>query len=96
MCYAQLYRSQQQYQSSVSSLIPTTIPRFQNYNAERKVFTVQSECSIFFEPDGPYRAMVPPASTEEGRLLKKRYASPLLKRIIVDMLCSILMARWPS
>jgi DNA polymerase epsilon subunit 1 len=30
--------------------------------------------SIFFEVDGPYRAMILPASTEEDRLLKKRYA----------------------
>jgi DNA polymerase elongation subunit (family B) len=35
---------------------------------------VHSENSIFFEIDGPYRAMVVPASTDEGRLLKKRYA----------------------
>eukprot|EP00934_Nitzschia_sp_Nitz4_P003410 Nitzschia sp. Nitz4//scaffold180_size44305//24137//35517//NITZ4_007241-RA/size44305-processed-gene-0.44-mRNA-1//1//CDS//3329539473//3400//frame0 len=34
----------------------------------------RSECSIFFEVDGPYRCMVLPASTEEGKLLKKRYA----------------------
>jgi DNA polymerase epsilon subunit 1 len=33
-----------------------------------------SECSIFFEVDGPYRCMVLPSSTEEGKLLKKRYA----------------------
>ena len=32
------------------------------------------ENSIFFEIDGPYRAMVIPASTEEDRMLKKRYA----------------------
>jgi DNA polymerase epsilon subunit 1 len=29
--------------------------------------------SIFFELDGPYKAMVIPAAREEGRLLKKRY-----------------------
>ncbi|KAI4291287.1 DNA polymerase epsilon subunit 1 [Pancytospora philotis] len=29
--------------------------------------------SILFEVDGPYRAMIIPASTEENRLLKKRY-----------------------
>jgi DNA polymerase epsilon subunit 1 len=29
--------------------------------------------SIFFELDGPYRAMVIPAAREEGKLLKKRY-----------------------
>ncbi|TDH74036.1 hypothetical protein CCR75_003841 [Bremia lactucae] len=37
-------------------------------------YTTHSECSILFEVDGPYKAMVLPASTEEGRLLKKRYA----------------------
>lgn len=34
----------------------------------------RSENSIFFEVDGPYRAMVLPASKEEGKRLKKRYA----------------------
>ncbi|KAL3782437.1 hypothetical protein HJC23_006010 [Cyclotella cryptica] len=37
-------------------------------------YETRSECSIFFELDGPYRCMVLPASTEEGKLLKKRYA----------------------
>ena len=37
-------------------------------------YETRSECSIYFELDGPYRCMVLPASTEEGRLLKKRYA----------------------
>ena len=32
------------------------------------------ECSILFEIDGPYRAMILPASIEEGKKLKKRYA----------------------
>ena len=35
---------------------------------------VSREMSIEFEVDGPYKAMILPASTEEGRLLKKRYA----------------------
>ncbi|EED94471.1 DNA polymerase [Thalassiosira pseudonana CCMP1335] len=39
-----------------------------------KTYEAKSECSIFFELDGPYRCMVLPASTEEGKLLKKRYA----------------------
>ncbi len=39
-----------------------------------KKYTVSSENSIFFEIDGPYRAMILPSSTEEGKLLKKRYA----------------------
>ena len=34
----------------------------------------QREMSIAFEVDGPYKAMILPASTEEGKLLKKRYA----------------------
>lgn len=29
--------------------------------------------SIFFELDGPYKAMIIPAAREEGKLLKKRY-----------------------
>ncbi|KAJ2782430.1 DNA polymerase epsilon catalytic subunit [Coemansia interrupta] len=37
-------------------------------------YSVRSENSIFFEVDGPYRAMVLPASKEADRLLKKRYA----------------------
>eukprot|EP01138_Halocafeteria_seosinensis_P012585 gb/GECG01012859.1/.p1 GENE.gb/GECG01012859.1/~~gb/GECG01012859.1/.p1 ORF type:complete len:2361 (+),score=256.66 gb/GECG01012859.1/:1-7083(+) len=39
-----------------------------------KKYKIRSECSIFFEVDGPYKCMVLPASQEEGRLLKKRYA----------------------
>lgn len=30
--------------------------------------------SIFFELDGPYKAMIIPAAKEEGKMLKKRYA----------------------
>ncbi|PAA63472.1 hypothetical protein BOX15_Mlig016561g2 [Macrostomum lignano] len=37
-------------------------------------YRVRSENSIFFEVDGPYLAMVLPASKEEGKKLKKRYA----------------------
>ncbi|GAA5902780.1 hypothetical protein JCM6882_004064 [Rhodosporidiobolus microsporus] len=36
--------------------------------------TVRAENSIFFELDGPYRAMILPSSKEEDKLLKKRYA----------------------
>ncbi|KAI3971229.1 hypothetical protein MKX01_021996 [Papaver californicum] len=39
-----------------------------------KTYTTQSECSIEFEVDGPYKAMILPASKEEGILIKKRYA----------------------
>jgi DNA polymerase epsilon subunit 1 len=38
------------------------------------IYETRSDNSIFFEVDGPYRCMVLPASTEEGKLLKKRYA----------------------
>ncbi|KAI3659414.1 hypothetical protein MP638_000173 [Amoeboaphelidium occidentale] len=41
---------------------------------ENNTFEVRSENSIFFEVDGPYHGMMLPASTEENRLLKKRYA----------------------
>ncbi|CAB08772.1 DNA polymerase epsilon catalytic subunit Pol2 [Schizosaccharomyces pombe] len=41
---------------------------------EKLVYETTSENSIFFEVDGPYRAMILPASTEEGKNLKKRYA----------------------
>lgn len=34
----------------------------------------KSENTIFFEVDGPYKAMVLPASKEEGKKIKKRYA----------------------
>ncbi|XP_014243351.1 DNA polymerase epsilon catalytic subunit A [Cimex lectularius] len=37
-------------------------------------YEMRSENSVFFEVDGPYLAMVLPASKEEGKRLKKRYA----------------------
>lgn len=37
-------------------------------------YQVQDDNSIFFEVDGPYKAMVLPTSKEEGKGLKKRYA----------------------
>ncbi|TIC52238.1 putative DNA polymerase epsilon catalytic subunit A [Wallemia mellicola] len=43
-------------------------------NKEKGEYEVHSENSIFFELDGPYRAMILPASKEEDKLLKKRYA----------------------
>ena len=39
-------------------------------------YVKQREMSIAFEVDGPYKAMILPASTEEGKLLKKRCAPP--------------------
>ncbi|KAK4760568.1 hypothetical protein SAY87_005461 [Trapa incisa] len=40
----------------------------------KKTYATHSECSIEFEVDGPYKAMILPASKEEGILIKKRYA----------------------
>ncbi|KAI6196280.1 DNA polymerase epsilon catalytic subunit A [Aphelenchoides besseyi] len=37
-------------------------------------FEIRNENSIFFEVDGPYLAMILPASKEAGKKLKKRYA----------------------
>ncbi|KAJ3268707.1 DNA polymerase epsilon catalytic subunit, partial [Terramyces sp. JEL0728] len=37
-------------------------------------YQIKKENSIFFEVDGPYKAMILPASTEQDKLLKKRYA----------------------
>jgi DNA polymerase epsilon subunit 1 len=54
--------------------------RYKNtqYQMERvdrpKKFTTTTEMSIFFEIDGPHRAMVIPAAREENKVLKKRYA----------------------
>ncbi|KAH9254345.1 hypothetical protein BASA81_007627 [Batrachochytrium salamandrivorans] len=50
---------------------------FTNHQYQDRVgdqYVTNSENSIFFEVDGPYRAMILPASTQEDRLLKKRYA----------------------
>jgi DNA polymerase epsilon subunit 1 len=38
------------------------------------MYEVRKENSIFFELDGPYKAMILPSSKEEDKLLKKRYA----------------------
>ncbi|KAI9505131.1 hypothetical protein BX070DRAFT_188883 [Coemansia spiralis] len=40
----------------------------------KHIYSAHSENSIFFEVDGPYRAMILPSSKEEDKLLKKRYA----------------------
>eukprot|EP00796_Vickermania_ingenoplastis_P006140 gene6140-4420_t len=37
-------------------------------------YSIRSENSIYFEVDGPYLAMLLPASREEGKSIKKRYA----------------------
>ncbi|KAJ1885004.1 DNA polymerase epsilon catalytic subunit, partial [Kickxella alabastrina] len=43
-------------------------------NTETHAYETHSENSIFFEVDGPYRAMILPSSKEADKLLKKRYA----------------------
>ncbi len=43
-------------------------------DAEGLVYEQRKENSIFFEVDGPYLSMILPASKEEGKKLKKRYA----------------------
>lgn len=47
---------------------------YHDFNHETGEYAVHSENSIFFELDGPYRAMILPSSKEEDKLLKKRYA----------------------
>merc|ERR1719391_1291839 len=43
-------------------------------DADTLDYEIRAENSIFFEVDGPYLAMILPASKEEGKKLKKRYA----------------------
>merc|ERR1719391_778414 len=43
-------------------------------DADTLDYEIRAENSIFFEVDGPYKAMILPASKEEGKKLKKRYA----------------------
>ncbi|RLN92387.1 hypothetical protein BBJ28_00012461, partial [Nothophytophthora sp. Chile5] len=51
-----------------------TNPQYHELDPATGKYKTHQECSILFEVDGPYKAMVLPASTEEGKLLKKRYA----------------------
>ena len=48
--------------------------QYQRLDPSTGEYVKQREQSIYFEGDGPYKAMILPASTEEGKLLKKRYA----------------------
>ena len=48
--------------------------QYHDLDPETGEYVVHSENSIFFELDGPYRAMILPSSKEEDKLLKKRYA----------------------
>ena len=50
-------------------------PQYQRLtNPQRLEYETNTEMSVFFEIDGPYKCMFLPASTEENKLLKKRYA----------------------
>jgi DNA polymerase epsilon subunit 1 len=51
-----------------------TNDQYHDLNPETGLYDVHAENSIFFELDGPYRAMILPSSKEEDKLLKKRYA----------------------
>jgi len=51
-----------------------TNDQYHEFHAEDGSYTKRDENSIYFEVDGPYKAMILPASTEQGRKLKKRYA----------------------
>lgn len=48
--------------------------QYHDFNPETGDYDIHSENSIFFELDGPYKAMILPSSKEEDKLLKKRYA----------------------
>lgn len=48
--------------------------QYQILNEDKKSYTISSVNSIFFEVDGPYKAMFLPASIERGKSIKKRYA----------------------
>jgi DNA polymerase epsilon subunit 1 len=48
--------------------------QYHDFDNDTGRYKVHSENSIFFELDGPYKAMILPSSKEEDKLLKKRYA----------------------
>ncbi|CAJ1349828.1 unnamed protein product [Effrenium voratum] len=48
--------------------------QYQEWDKESNSWKTSSQNSILFEIDGPYKAMILPASTEEDKMLKKRYA----------------------
>jgi DNA polymerase epsilon subunit 1 len=49
-----------------------TNDQYHNFDPHTGEYRISSENSIFFEVDGPYYAMILPASKEEGKKLKKR------------------------
>lgn len=48
--------------------------QYHTFDKVTNKYQTHSENSIFFELDGPYKAMILPSSKEEDKLLKKRYA----------------------
>lgn len=57
----------------LNELIKDKFTNDQYHNLQEDgTYKITSENSIFFEVDGPYLAMVLPASKEEGKKLKKR------------------------
>ncbi|KAF8331488.1 uncharacterized protein EI90DRAFT_3145642 [Cantharellus anzutake] len=48
--------------------------QYHSFDKTTESYAIHSENSIFFELDGPYKAMILPSSKEEDKLLKKRYA----------------------
>lgn len=66
------------YPCSVCNLLIYDAYKNTQYQMERKdkamKFNTSTEMSIFFEIDGPHRAMIIPAAREENKVLKKRYA----------------------
>jgi len=48
--------------------------QYQIYLPDKKQYVTQTEMSVSFEVDGPYKAIVLPAAREEGKMLKKKYA----------------------
>ncbi|KAI0300525.1 DUF1744-domain-containing protein [Multifurca ochricompacta] len=59
---------------SIPFTYPFTNHQYHDLDPETGEYKVHSENSIFFELDGPYKAMILPSSKEEDKLLKKRYA----------------------
>lgn len=51
-----------------------TNDQYQTKRGDTLEYDTTSENSIFFEVDGPYRAMILPTSKEQDKKLKKRYA----------------------
>lgn len=52
---------------------------------QKFLYETHSDNSIFFEVDGPYRAMILPTSKEEGKGLKKRYAVFNMDRLLAEL-----------